>query len=97
MNEDSKMNKNVIKSKEVAEQIHKNRGSNIIPKNNKRDVFLKLRESGKIPPIRPMKDESTEARRNKKYCEYHKDCGRTTEKCRTLVKTIEQINTSEES
>lgn len=45
----------------------------------------------KLPPVKPMREESDQGRNNDKYCEYHKDWGHTTRDHKHLAKAINQI------
>lgn len=77
---------NVTRVRDASIDFH-----NIISQQNQREVFLNMMEFGKLPPARPMCKESTNIRKNGKYCEYHKDVGYTTANCKNLASVISQI------
>lgn len=68
-----------------------NRGPDILPKPNQREMFFRLKETGVLPLAKPMKVEYAKEGRNGGYYEYHRNYYHTMKQCMQLARAIIQV------
>ncbi|KAL2945225.1 Urocanate hydratase [Bienertia sinuspersici] len=57
---------------------------------NRREIFMAIKDRNELPIPNPMK--TSQSRRNKNlWCEYHLDCGHTTQDYRELKKALDKL------